>query len=388
MRVPVPGWLLLAAAAGAACVGPVTALVWPQINWDMLAYIGIVKSWSLSDPAAIQHAAYADALRFAHAMHDDPAGAALVGGNDYRRLMARDPASFLEAFGFYRIRPLYEVLLAVVARATPTVAQATVVISACAALIANLAVLAFARRRAGAVAGALLGMGFALSPVIVTVAGYSTADALGTCVVLLGVMALVSGRAVLGAAILAGSVGVRSDFMLMNAAMLGVLAVAWWRGWWRVPVAALALLAASIVAARAIEAWGGSFGYHVLYYNTFVQTLLHPAHPGPMPVPAHRWVTAILEGVHAGLANGAFSLPLLVALLVVAVLGAADLRDRAVLVFLALALALGGRILLFPSADVRLSAPIFGGVFVVLCAAIGTRRRLGAAWPPPRPPRP
>ena len=295
----------------------------------------------------------------------------------------------MEALGFYRIRPLYEVLLAVVSRITPTIAQATVLISAAAVLICNLAMLAFARRCAGAAPGALLTIGFALSPVIMTVAGYSTADALGTCVVLAGTMALLSGRPILGAGVLAAAVGVRSDFMLMNAVMLAILLLARWRGWWRVPIAAPALLAASVLAARGIEAWAGAYGYHVLYYNTFVDILLHPAHPGPMPVPAHRWVTAIIEGVTAGLANGAFSLPLLVSLILLPAFAVRDLRDPAVLIFITLIAALAGRILLFPSADVRLSAPIFAGLYAVL-VHLPPRLIQREGWRewaiPPRPP--
>jgi hypothetical protein len=89
-----------------------------------------------------------------------------------------------------------------------------------------------------------------------------------------------------------------------------------------------------------------------------------------MPVPTHRWFTAIAEGVAAGLANGAFSLPLLVSLILLPVFAVPNRRDPALLLFAALIAALAGRIILFPSADVRLSAPIFAGLYVVLAAAL------------------
>lgn len=370
MKLPVPASILLPVAILAVFFGPAAALVWPQINWDMLAYIGILKSWSLSDPAAIQHAAFADGLAFAHTMHNDAVGTALASGSAYRRLMSSDPAAFMESFGFYRIRPFYEVLLAAVSRLTPTIAQATVLISAAATCAANIAILVFARRRVGPALGALLALGFALSPVMMTVAGYSTADALGTLVVLLGILAMLSGRPVMGAAILMAAVGVRSDFMLMNATLLLVLAASRLRGWWSIPLPGLALLAASILLARGIEAWAGNYGYHVLYYNTFVQTLLHPAHPGPMIIPPARWITAIVNGVANGMANGAFSMPLLVGLILLPLLPA-DRIDAPAVLFAALFLSLAARVVLFPSADVRLSAPIFAALYAVLVQAFG-----------------
>ncbi len=166
------------------------------------------------------------------------------------------------------------------------------------------------------------------------------------------------------------AVGVRSDFMLMNATLLLVLAASRLRGWWSIPLPGLALLAASILLARGIEAWAGNYGYHVLYYNTFVQTLLHPAHPGPMIIPPARWITAIVNGVANGMANGAFSMPLLVGLILLPLLPA-DRIDAPAVLFAALFLSLAARVVLFPSADVRLSAPIFAALYAVLVQAFG-----------------
>jgi hypothetical protein len=351
----------LPAALLIACVGPVSGWLWPEFNWDMLAYIGIAQAWILQDPQTAHAAAYLDAARFAHAHGLEAAYNLLSHGSVYRQTLANDPEAFSEVLRFYRLRPLYEALVIAIGRAGGSFAAATIIISCVSVLAANLAVLWFAIARTGWRAGVVLSAAFALSPPIMTVAGYSTADALGTAFVTFAAIAWMRGWPLLGATILLVSVGARSDFAVTNLIVAAVLLAARLAGVWRVPAASLVLLALSYPLAHIIESVGGAYPFMVLYYNTFVAFLLHPAHPGALAIPPRRFISALYWGIVKGLANGAYAWPLIPALFI----GARAWFAPPALFALAFIIALGLRIVVFPEPDIRLVAPIFAVVYVV-----------------------
>jgi hypothetical protein len=358
-----------------ALLAPVSGWLWPAFNWDMLAYIGIAEDWLLPDRQVAHAATYADAARFARAHGLDAAYALLAHATPYRHTLATDPEAFGEVLRFYRLRPIYEALVVALGWLGGSFAAATIATSCLAVLAANLAVLRFALGRAGPRLGNALFAGFALSPPIMTVAGYSTADALGTAFVTGGAIAWLAGRPNLGAAILLASVAVRSDFALTNLIVAGALLAARLAGIWRVPAFSLVLLVLSYPLARVIEAVGGAYPFIVLYYNTFVAFLLHPANPGPIVVPPRRFVTALYWGVVKGLASGAYSWPLIPALFLAQ---RARLSPPAIFAS-AFLLALAVRIIIFPEPDIRLVAPIFAVVYVALIAEQGRKDGLSGS---------
>jgi len=361
--------LIAVALLPIALLAPFSGWLWPEFNWDMLAYIGIAEDWLLPDRAAAHVAAYADAARFAHAHGMDAAYALLAHGTDYRQTLATDPEAFGEVLRFYRLRPIYEACVVVFGWLGGSFAAATIATSCLAVLAANLAVLRFALGTTSPLLGAALFVGFALSPPIMTVAAYSTADALGTAFVTGGAIAWMAGWPILGAATLLASVAVRSDFALTNLIVAAVLLAVRLAGIWRVPAASLVLLILSYPLAKVIEAVGGAYPFIVLYYNTFVAFLLHPANPGPIVVPPRRFVTALYWGVVKGLASGAYSWPLIPAIFL-----ALRTRLSAPVIFAsAFLLALGVRIVIFPEPDIRLVAPIFAAVYVALVTETGRK---------------
>jgi hypothetical protein len=352
-----------------ACLGPVSGWLWPEFNWDMLAYIAVAQAWLLPDPSAAHAGAYLDAARFAQAHGMVSAYNLLAHGSAYRETLANDPIAFDEVLRFYRLRPLYEALVIAVGRASGSFAAATIIISSSSVLAANLAMLWFAIARAGLLTGVALFAGFALSPPIMTVAGYSTADALGTAFVTFAAIAWMRGQPILGAAILLASVGARSDFAVTNIIVAAMLLAARLAGVWRVPVASLVLLVLSYPLARVIESVGGAYPFKVLYYNTFVAFLLHPANPGALVIPTHRFISALYWGIVKGLANGAYAWPIIPMLF----FGARAWVAPPAILALAFVVALAVRIVVFPEPDIRLVAPIFAVGYVVL---IETRKQV------------
>jgi hypothetical protein len=366
----------------ACCLfAPLSGLVWPQYNWDMLAYIGIVQSWHSADPALIHDAAYADAGHFAALWALQKPFAQLIDpASPYRHAMATDPHAFMAQFPFYRLRPLYLVLLELISHLTGSVAAATIVVSTVATLAVNTLVATFAMRRAGLVTAALLIPAFCLSPPVMMVARFETADALTTLLVTAACIAFLRGRDIAAAAILCVCVTVRSDMMVMNAVLACCLIGARLAG--RGPRRvwpAVALLLASVGIARAIEALAGSYGYRTLFHVTFMEGFTPtPAIYAHAAIPLRRVVTALLEGISDGLANGGFAAVLLCCLGIVAlaVLRPGAARDR--LLAVALAVTFLVRLAVFPSPDVRLVAAIFAGLFVVMVQLIGDATRAQA----------
>jgi hypothetical protein len=354
--------LAVAAAMLIAGIGPASGYLWPELNWDMLAYTAIAHRWLLADPQAAQAAAYLDAQHFAQARGLSGAFDQLAHGSAYRQTLAGNAEAFAEVLRFYNLRPLYEAAVVAFGWCGVNFAAATVLVSAASVFAANLAVLWFAVLARGALLGAALAAGFALSPPLMTVAGYSTADALGTACVTCGAIAWLAGRPVLGAAILCASVTARTDFALTNLIVAAALLLARLRGLVRVPLASLVLLVLAYPLARTIEIADGAYPFMVLYYNTFVAWLPHPAHPGPILVPPRRFATALYWGVVKGLANGAYAWPWVPAIF----LAARRHWSQSCVLATAFLLALAARILIFPEPDIRLVAPVFAVAYVAL----------------------
>jgi hypothetical protein len=365
----------------AACClfAPVSGLIWPQYNWDMLAYIGIVRSWHSADPAFIHDGAYADAQHFASIWALQKPFALLVDPTSpYRHAMATDPLAFIAQFPFYRLRPLYLLLLDLLSHLTGSVAAATLVVSTSATLAVNALVAAFAIRRVGLRYATLLAAAFCLSPPVMMIAKFETADALTTLFVLAACVSFLRGRDVLAAAILCVCVAVRTDTMVLNAVLACCLIGARLARRWPRPVwQPAALLLVSVGIARAIEASAGSYGYRTLFHVTFMEGFTAtPAAYAHAAIPLRRVVTALAEGLSDGIANGGFAAVLLCCLAIVAlaVLRQAAARDR--LLAAALAATFLVRLAVFPSPDVRLVAAIFAGLFVVVTNLIGERKSL------------
>jgi hypothetical protein len=345
----------------------------------MLAYIGIVKSWHSADPAAIHDAAYADAQHFAAIWALQKPFAQLIDPTSpYRHAMATDPQAFLAQFPFYRLRPLYLVLLDLLSHLTGSVAAATLLVSTTATLALNALVSAFTIRRAGLLAATLLVPAFCLSPPIMMIARFETADALTTLLVAAACITFLHGRDLLAAAILCVCVTVRSDTMVLNAVLACCMIAARLAGRWpRAVWQPAALLLASVALARAIEAHAGSYGYRTLFHVTFMEGFTPtPAIYAHAAIPLRRVVTALVEGVSDGMANGGFSAVLLCGLAIVALRPAAA-RER--LLAAAVAATFIVRLMVFPSPDVRLVATIFAGLFVIIVKLIGESLRQGKA---------
>ncbi len=341
----------------------------PQMNWDMLAYVALVRGWE-GAPAVQAHAdAYADAKRFAALRGLPERFDALVTG-PHRTVVAQDAGVFGEQLPFYRSRPLYLAIVAAAGVICSTLSGATVLVSVASVLAFSLALLWFAVRGLGAVEGSTLAILFSLAPTTTDAAGSSSPDGLATLMAGGAAMLLVRGWVWLAAGVLACAVLVRTDLAIFNVCLGGAwLLVAGWRRGWKFAAA----MGGTLVLAKGVDFLAGGYGYLALYHYTFIEAYVsHPGDLRGLPIPPGVFVGNLVRGVRYSLENGGLWILL-------AMIGLAGVLLRrgaawASPAFVALVAAVGCqtamRFLLFPEIDLRFDTPGIAVLAVVLAGLL------------------
>ena len=102
------------------------ALYNPSYNWDMVAYVGSVKSFETSDKIAIHNYAYTELEQYV----DSDTFNELTNNSTYRQILYSDPESFQQVLPWYQIRPIYTGLMYIMSRAGINIYLASHLISA------------------------------------------------------------------------------------------------------------------------------------------------------------------------------------------------------------------------------------------------------------------
>ncbi len=346
----------------------------PQMNWDMLAYVALVRAWEGASPAQAHADAYADAKRLAEARGMPERFDALVTG-PHRAVVAQDAGVFGEQLPFYRSRPLYLATVAAAGVLSSTLSRATVLVSVASILAFSLALLWFAVRRLGAVEGSVLAILFSLAPTTTDAAGSSSPDGLATLMAGGAAMLLVRGRMWAAAGVLAGGVLVRTDLAIFNVCLGGAwLFVVGWRQAWKFTAA----MGGSLLLAKGVDFLAGGYGYLALYHYTFIEAYV--SHPGALrglPIPPGVFVGNLVRGVRYSLENG--GLWILLAMIGLAAVLLQRGRRVGHAASVALLAAVGCqtaiRFLLFPEIDLRFDAPGIAVLAVVLAEAGSIARK-------------
>jgi hypothetical protein len=370
-----------------ACLAaPLSGLAWPRLNWDMLAYVGIVASWHGLSPDETLARTFADAQTYAAAhgltkFYND----LIDPTNAYRHAVSTDPQAFLNQLPFYRVRPLYLALVDAFSSVGGSVVAVCVAISAASALALNASVAVFSVRHLGWTLGALLAGAYALSPSVFEVAYFQTPDALATALAGIGVALLLGGWAAPGAAVLLADVTVRSDQMIMNV----LLGIAWFGLWWRPDPAGLErrgrdLLAAAILLAsapveRAMAHAVGGYSYAILFDNTFLNGFTAtPQTLGHFALTPGKLISIYATGLIAALRNAAAWQVIALAVGQGVALRHLGWPRRGIVLAATVAATAAARFAIFPSADLRLFAPVIAAQALVLIWLIAQLPRRAA----------
>ena len=368
---------VVAVIGGIAAIGLTVsiALFMPILNWDLLAYVGVVKSWGLHSAPAIQAAAYGDVHRFAVTHGLPRAWDDLISpANPYRSRVATNPVAFMRQLPFYRIRPLYLLLLWLVSRFTATVSAAAVTVSAMSLLFSALVLSVFAGRRLGSVAAAVWPAMFCLTPVVMEAARLQTPDALATFMVVTAGVLFLGGRELVAALVLLIAVLIRTDLMLLAVA-LGVVSAAFdrWAGR-KLRGTTLCVLLGAALLEVAVTRWWHGYGYLTLLKFTFVDRAADPAVAAAARLSLPTFLGDIWRGAVLAIAMRKFPIVVVLALGVPFLFDRRATRRESVVLYAALVLYLLAHWMLFPSLAGRFAAPVYGGLFAVLVGEAGRWR--------------
>ena len=241
------------------------AYVWPFPEWDALAYIGCTIA--LHEPnAEAMHAQVYDEARNGYS---EDAVDELVNGSAFRHDVAENANHFAQQLPFYRVRPVYIRVIARLHRLGLTYVHAIQLVSAVSFALFGILVFRWAAAHVSARMAAIGSALLMVTPGAFTAARTGTPDMLSGLVVLWGTYLLVEQRrAVLGPAVLAAAVWLRTD----NIVYLGIMLL--WYAWIRRPSVrfsrplSIGLLAAALASVLAINYAAHTYGWRILMQNT------------------------------------------------------------------------------------------------------------------------
>jgi len=165
----------------------------------------------------------------------------------------------------YKIRPVYLILISVMARAGLSIQHAINLISAASFFVIAIAVALWTRRL-------LLSALIVVSAPIFILGRMGTPDALSTAAVLLALLAIVRERINLGCILLLLSVWIRTDNIIVMAVTLVIL------GWEKLPGWKAAFyFATAVTSMMIINRIAGNYGWTVLFQWSFLPGTSSPA---------------------------------------------------------------------------------------------------------------
>lgn len=355
-----------------------TAVVLPDANWDMLAYVAAAGEATHPTPEALHDYAYG-AVKDAVSPQDYSALTDDDGG--YRSHMATDPAGFHSMLPMYRVKFLYVEALSTLTNAMQPVA-AMRAIQVFATLFFG-AVILFWLRSAGALALAPVLAAVLMAAEFAYVARCNTPDLLASALLMAGLYAHISRREGATALLLTLAVLTRPDNVIF-VGLFAVLLVAFRQWSW----GALAATVASFASYFAIAHWAGHPGWWPhLYFSSIEEQMNMDGFDPAFSVAAYgkAFANAVVRAI-------TFNTWVGVAVLALAGWYATDragfrLDKRAGVVMAALVLAVLAKFVVFPIHDGRIYFPNLILPFLLLASPLlalwSSLRpvRIGAATP-------
>ena len=339
----------------------VTAIILPDSNWDMLAYLAVAEEGSFETPAALHDYVYGAVKA---GVSEGDYRALTDDGGGYRSHMASDPAAFHSMLSMYRVKFLYAEILSTLSQVmSPIAAMRAVQIFS--TLLFGAVVLLWLRSADALALAPLVGAVLIMSDFADAVRS-SSPDMLCSVLLLGGLLAYVRRREAATAVLLFLAVVVRPD----NVVFIGVFAVLLiaFRQW---SVGALSAAVASFVAYFAISHWAGHPGWWPhLYFSSVQQQLNMDGFDPAFSVAAYAkaFVNAFVRAI-------TFNTWVGVAILALAGWFVTDragfrLDRRAGVLFAALVLAALAKFVVFPIHDTRIYFPSLIPPFLLLAAPL------------------
>lgn len=334
-----------------------SALVFPDPNWDMLPYIAAAGESTHPDPQALHAYAYGAVKA---AVSEGDYIALTDDGGGYRSHMASDPTGFHSMLPMYRVKFLYVELLSGLSRVLPPV-TALHVIQAVSALLFGTVMLLWLRS-AGALALAPLFGAVLIVAEFASTTRSNTPDLLASLLLLGGLFAYMRRSEVLTALLLVLAVMARPDNVVF-VGVFAVLLVAFRQ--WSVGVACATV--ASFIAYFAISRWAEHPGWWPhLYFSSIAQQVNMDGFDPAFSIAAY--AKAFANAVVRSLVFNTWVGVAVLALAAWYVTGRAGFRleRRAGILFAALVLSVLAKFVVFPIHDTRIYFPNLIPPFLLL----------------------
>jgi len=334
------------------------ALVKPDYNWDMVAYVGSALENRYPDAAGL----HAETWRQIDAVVPADVQATLKSGDAYRQAQWENPENFQSQLGMYRVKAGYISLLRAVEPFAGLVGGAMLLAIAASVAFGLLALWILWREKA-------LAAGLALAPALL-IAGYarmtsSVAPDMLMAVVTTGALyALYRGRDTSGCLLLVAATLIRPDAVIFAFAVL-IAAVLFGRRW---VLPALAF-ATSFAIATVMSKAGGHPGWWAHFWFSTVETQASMAGFQP-DFSLAAFVRGYARGVMASL-HGTAWLPLLAMMTFAWALFAriAPFEKGAHALIFAMAIGALGKYASFPLPDDRFYFCFIAGMALMLAIA-------------------
>jgi hypothetical protein len=191
----------------------------PQLEWDMLAYMGLALAWENGDPQIIHQGTYEAARR-----ELNPKRFRRLTGTGVRAVRFENPGAFYEHLAFYRSRVLYTFPVYLLHRAGAPLSGATWWISLASYAALSVLLLVWCARHLPLPVAVPVALGLAHAPPLVEIARQSTPDALYALVTAGAIYVWIEQRAPrVAATILVASLLVRGDAIIFQVFLIGAL---------------------------------------------------------------------------------------------------------------------------------------------------------------------
>jgi hypothetical protein len=253
----------------------------PLYNWDLLGYVGVAIAHTENNPDVIHRQTFSTVE--AHVPRAKYLS--LINANAYQISMAEHPEYFIQQLPFYSVKPLYPELMFLLNELGVNLVAASVLISKAAYLGIGVLLYLWILARFHVLMALVITSLIVSVPYVLTLARYSTPDALSTLVILAAFFCFAERQDIrTGLSLLVIAIGIRPDNILLLLITALYIAVFYRkRLLWAVGTS---LVGVGLYAAEAT--YSGSYGWTTLFYHSFVQHLLTPSgFQSPLDLPSY-----------------------------------------------------------------------------------------------------
>ncbi len=271
----------------------VNAYVDPMVDWDMLPYLAIALEFEESDYKVIHERTY-DLVRESVS---DEGFEKLALREGYRSQMYARPDLFAQQLNFYRIKPLYILLLYSLMKLGMTPPTASVLVSVLSCVAISFIVAVWIRRYYRGIEATIFWLLVIVAARVPEFAGLSSPDALGAFLTMLSLYLLLErSKVILSAAVLILAMFARPDTATLALPLFAYLAFTNDKDLKLSFAKAGALAMTALVVYGGISYFADGYSWWTLFWHTFVGKI-HAPEQFDTPISLSTYISAFARNI-------------------------------------------------------------------------------------------